>query len=527
VKYHVENGERRLTYDTEDKFFEAWEQGQIRPDSMYWHKGMKDWKPIYQHEVIAEALSEVTIRGTFERAWKLTRANIGHLALLSAASLVLFGILSSPMLWWAAQMGSAASKTVHGMVAGQSEGVLDLDLPDQQTGWRIGHMGADTGQFIYELVRADESVKNWSEMITISFASAGTGVDEAAENFQAALKSVDASSGILGDDILDDNSRVVTYASSVEEGVMRFILGTDGLHMVAYMVKPAARSEESWSAGRAVVLGARLSNMEDAYPAGGLGPDRATETTLPVLQVESDGGQGLVLKKNPMLLAMDNTILPWPALVTLYLIMLLALKILLDCILYYLARCASMEIRMGQWSEVLKGLNAWKGLIKYNIWNFVLLGATMLLPVLLSVLLIPLLGGLGAFIGFFLGMVPFAYLAMSTYYGPLVVIDRSAKTFGGKVNAWRAFWDTRRRLSPYWLILLVILIICAVVGALVNGVAMVVLTLIGSLIPNAVIVVPFIALLIGPLVQMVILLVMSVNYRAIFADENPDILTAA
>lgn len=132
-------------------------------------------------------------------------------------------------------------------------------------------------------------------------------------------------------------------------------------------------------------------------------------------------------------------------------------------------------------------MNAWKGLVKYNIWNFLLLGVTLLLPVLLAVLLLSIMGNFGGVIGSLVGIVPFAYLAMSTYYGPLVVIDRSAKTFGGKVNAWRAFWDTRRRLSPYWLILLVILIICSVVGAVVNGLVVLALTFLGSLVPLAIV----------------------------------------
>jgi hypothetical protein len=524
VKYHVDTGAQRLTYNDEDEFFDAWEQGELRPDALYWHKGMKAWRPVYQHEVIADALSEVSVKGTFERAWKLTRQHIGHLSLLTLASLLLVGLGSIPLIWWAVKVAESADRTVHAMVAGNSEGVVDLDLPDYSVGWRIGHMGAEQGQFLYELVRADEPVENWSEMINISFAASGTNVDEAAENFKAALQGTDASAEIKGDDVLDDKSRMVTYASSVEEGIMRFMLGTDGLHMVAYMVKPEARSDEGWSAGRAVVLGARMSNMEDSKPAGGLSPDEGTKMTLPVLQVESSAEQGLMLKQHPLLRGELNTILPWPVIAILYLVMMMSFKILVDCILYYLARCASMEIVMGQWSEVLKGLSAWKGLVKYNIWNFLLLGITLLLPLLLVVLLTSLLGPLGGLFGMLVGIIPFAYLAMSTYYGPLVVIDRSSKTFGGKVNAWRAFWDTRRRLSSYWLILLVVLIICSIAGAIINGLVMLALTFLGSLIPLAIIVVPFVAILVGPLIQMVIMLAMAVNYRAIFPDENPDLM---
>lgn len=111
-------------------------------------------------------------------------------------------------------------------------------------------MGADGSQFLYELVRSDEPVEDWSEMISISFASTGVSVDEAVENFKVGLRSTDPSAQVPGDDVLDDKSRMVTYATSIEEGVMRFILGSDGLHMVAYMVKPEAKTDTGWSGGR-------------------------------------------------------------------------------------------------------------------------------------------------------------------------------------------------------------------------------------------------------------------------------------
>lgn len=48
-----------------------------------------------------------------------------------------------------------------------------------------------------------------------------------------------------------------------------------------------------------------------------------------------------------------NTILPWHAIMLLCLTIMLVFKVLLDGVPCYLARCASMEIAMGQRSEVL------------------------------------------------------------------------------------------------------------------------------------------------------------------------------
>lgn len=255
--------------------------------------------------------------------------------------------------------------------------------------------------------------------------------------------------------------------------------------------------------------------MQDSSPAGGLTHDDATKMSLPQVG-------GTTLSGHPMLAAAVNTIVPWLVILVLYLVIGMGFKILCDCLFYYLARCASMETPMGQWSEVLKGLHAWKGLVKYNVWNFIILTLTLMVPMILAVLLVAMLGNAVAGIGIFLAIISFTYLAVSTYYGPLVVIDRAGKTFGGKVNAWRAFWDTRRRLFPYWLVLLVILIICAVSGGIANSLVLGALSFLGSIIPNAVLVVPIIGLLVGPLIQIITLLAMAVNYRAIFADEAPD-----
>jgi hypothetical protein len=330
---------------------------------------------------------------------------------------------------------------------------------------------------------------------------------------KAFLTQLDPNTTIDSSAVLDDGSNLIVYTASNVRGILRFLQGSDGIYMLSYTVKPDFWTENGWDAGREIVLSGRLGSPQDHPPVAGLNPDRWTR-----YMIQED----LSLSISPLDAAYAE-ILPWPVVLVGTLLIYLLLKMCLDCLLYYFARCVSGEIKPDNWSEMLGGMRAWKGLIKFNL----LAGVIYMLVVMVCMipLAVLLFAGGASFSRSALGSIlmlislfPLVYICLTTYYGPLVTIDRAAKTFGGKVNAWRAFWDTRTRMAPYWKTMLGIIILCSIGTSLLNGVVMVGAGLLASLLPGG----ALLLVVSVPFLQMLTFVVLSVNYRAMFPDERPE-----
>jgi len=503
---------KKTVYASEDKFLDAWEQGQVDVEAIYWHKGLVDWQPIYKHDLIANAMGEVSIKGSFVRTWDLLKSDWVHVTAAIVGWTLLAVVLCAPLIWYGLKVAEAQTRGMHSMVAGGAENVVVFELPSDERGWRIGEMTSTEMEASYTLVRANESGA-WSDRVNTTFLPTVLGHEELSTTAKAYLTQVDPTTSIDSSAVLDDGSHLMTYTSSEEKGMLRFLQGSDGIYMLSYSVNPSMWTEGGWDAGREVVLSGRLGSPQDHSPVAGLNPDRGTRYMIM---------EDLSLSISPLDVSYA-AVLPWPVVLLGALLIYLLIKMCLDCLLYYFARCVSGEIKSDNWSEMLGGMRAWKGLVKFNLW------AGLIYTVVLAVSMIPLVGlmvvggaslgrsGLGSIL-MLISLFPLLYICLTAYYGPLVVIDRATKTFGGQVNAWRAFWDTRTRMAPYWKTMLAIIILCSVATSLLNGVIMAGATLLASMLTGG----ALILVLSIPFLQMLTFVALSVNYRAMFPDESPD-----
>ena len=470
MKYFVSTKGKDTTYKDKESFEAAIQSGKISKDGIFWHAGMKEWQSIRMSGVLDITITGTGIRDAFSRAKTVLTDNpigmVKSLVIFWAVCFVTLLITCLPLVWVGTSLFVEFKAALHSLVAGSMEQQLVVDISKDPREWHILSMGKTETVAGYELVPDQEP--NNSELLTIQLYPTTIGIQDFLAGFAKALEK--AEGRFVERKTLQDGSEVCAYSTNAEQGYVRVLQGSDGLYVILHTLKPESVSPEKQANGQALVKGASLQAKGAPYPAGGLDYELGTSVTKELYQKAIE-------------LAFWNVPIGGPIIFGVAILISLISTLLMQSLMYFFARCASGEIGAGDWQEVFSGLSAWKVLIRYNI----------IATVCLS-------------IGFLLCYFPGVYLAIATFYAPIVAIEASKRSYKGKTSAWAIFWQTRRNMSGNMLSLFLLMLVC--------GCILVCANFIFSFISP-------ILLLLLPILQFLVLIVLCCNYRAIFPLKDP------
>ncbi len=129
-------------------------------------------------------------------------------------------------------------------------------VPARIDGWKVGYAKDIPGQGnIVERIPAQESINNWSKMITIQFIE---GSGESPKFFMSKLqKQMENRCTNVKWDVLEDNTYTVLYEWVISQcgehpdqhEISKLLKGNDGLHRAAYIEKTQSidpKTREKW-----------------------------------------------------------------------------------------------------------------------------------------------------------------------------------------------------------------------------------------------------------------------------------------
>lgn len=448
MEYHIASKGKRLTFPDKESMLEVVNSGEIPESALYWHKGMENWAPVRSlmprpstpvkksppptpSAPAPEPLVGAGISDAFSRAFGMYSGRLGAMFKIFFIWLAFNALCVLPLGIFAHMIYGSIIGSTHIAVGGTMENQLAIDLGGEKSDWHIGYMAAEEAQAIYELCKNGENVENWSELVTILLARTTSGIEEIQGVYERML--LESGAEVSEKEQLEDGSLVLKYESADEIGYHRIFQGPDGAYTLIYAIKPGSLDDARWTWGKSMVREASLKSKGEAAPAGGLAPTSDTAFNKTVSEAGLKVAMGSV---------------PWPVIILLTIVIGLAMLLFSQGTMYYVALCASGEIDPGDWKVLFSGFKAWLPLLIYN-----------------------LLAGIMILIGYLLFIIPGIYLTLATMYGPLRVIDRARRSFGGSVDTWDVFWSTRSGMKGHTWALFAITIIVGIASSIINNIA--------------------------------------------------------
>lgn len=129
-----------------------------------------------------------------------------------------------------------------------------LQFPDQQA-WKLGHQQKQGDSFLQEFVKSNESVQNWSEIVTISHMKQAAKVDANVVTQRTIDGLRKGCPSFKHSVVASDQTHVIFRWSDegcggwpAQEGVMRIISDGDGVFnfQYAYLKNKASPNFDSW-----------------------------------------------------------------------------------------------------------------------------------------------------------------------------------------------------------------------------------------------------------------------------------------
>lgn len=125
--------------------------------------------------------------------------------------------------------------------------------------WQMKYLDGNRHGILCEFGLKGESIKHWKEMVAQQIVFTRKPLREYYDAWKAELVKVDPNSRI-GDVTEQDGSIVATYSSPLadETSIRRFMQGSDGVYMLAYLVRPKLKNERKFELWETIITEATL-----------------------------------------------------------------------------------------------------------------------------------------------------------------------------------------------------------------------------------------------------------------------------